>query len=39
VLQVDNYYSVLRRCLWPALVIDLVGVAALVYANWIGKLL
>ena len=39
VLQVDNYYSVLRRCLWPALVIDLVGIAALAYANWIGKLL
>ena len=39
VLQVGNYYSVLRRCLWPALVIDLVGIAALAYANWIGKLL
>ncbi|HOG17376.1 MAG TPA: TRAP transporter large permease subunit [Syntrophales bacterium] len=39
VLQIENYFTVLRRCLWPALVIDLVGIAALVYANWVGKLL
>jgi len=39
ILQIENYFTVLRRCLWPALVIDLVGVAALAYVNWIGKLL
>jgi TRAP-type C4-dicarboxylate transport system permease large subunit len=39
ILQIENYFTVLRRCLWPALVIDLVGIAALAYVNWIGKLL
>ncbi len=39
ILQIENYFTVLRRCLWPALVIDLVGLAALAYVNWIGKLL
>jgi gluconate:H+ symporter, GntP family len=38
VLEVDNYFKVLKKCLIPALVIDGVGVLALVYANWIGKL-
>ena len=38
VLEVDNYFKVLKKCLIPALVIDAVGILALVYANWIGKL-
>jgi TRAP-type C4-dicarboxylate transport system permease large subunit len=39
VLEVDNYFKVLRRCLLPAIVIDAIGILALVYSNWIGKLL
>ena len=38
VLEVDNYFKVLRRCLWPALVINAVGILALIYANWVGKM-
>lgn len=38
VLEVDNYFKVLKKCIVPALVIDAIGILALVYANWIGKL-
>jgi len=38
VLEIDNYFKVLRKCLWPALVINAVGVLALIYANWVGKM-
>lgn len=39
VLEIDNYFTVLRRCLVPAAVICAVGILALVYANWVGRLL
>ncbi len=39
VLQIDNYFKVLRKCLIPALVIDAIGILALVYSNWVGRLL
>jgi len=38
VLGIDNYFKVLKRCLVPALVIDAIGIFALIFANWIGKL-
>jgi TRAP-type C4-dicarboxylate transport system permease large subunit len=39
VLEVENYFTVLKRCIVPAVVICAVGIAALVYANWVGRLL
>lgn len=39
VLEVENYFTVLKRCIVPAIVICAVGIAALVYANWVGRLL
>jgi hypothetical protein len=39
VLDVENYFTVLKRCIVPATVICAVGIAALVYANWVGRLL
>jgi TRAP-type C4-dicarboxylate transport system permease large subunit len=39
VLEIENYFKVLRRCLVPAAVICAVGILALVYANWVGRLL
>ncbi len=39
VLEVENYFSVLRRCLLPAAAILAVGILALAYANWVGRLL
>jgi hypothetical protein len=39
VLQLDNYFVVLRRCLAPAAAILAVGILALAYANWVGRLL
>jgi TRAP-type C4-dicarboxylate transport system permease large subunit len=39
VLEIDNYFTVLKRCLVPAVVICAVGILALVYANWVGRLL
>ena len=38
VLGIDNYFKVLKKCLAPALVIDAIGIFALIFANWIGKL-
>ncbi len=38
VLGIDNYFKVLKKCLIPALVIDAIGIFALIFANWIGKL-
>ncbi len=38
VLEVDNYFKVLKKCLWPALIINAVGILALIYANWVGKM-
>jgi gluconate:H+ symporter, GntP family len=38
VLEIDNYFKVLRKCLWPALIINAVGIMALIYANWVGKI-
>ena len=39
VLEVENYFSVLKRCLLPAAAILAVGILALAYANWVGRLL
>lgn len=39
VLEIDNYFKVLRKCVIPAIIIDAVGIFALVYANWIGRLI
>jgi TRAP-type C4-dicarboxylate transport system permease large subunit len=39
VLQLENYFVVLRRCLAPAGAILAVGILALAYANWVGRLL
>jgi TRAP-type C4-dicarboxylate transport system permease large subunit len=40
VVGLPGYFGVLRRCLWPALVIDAVGIAAIIWANplarWLG---
>jgi len=38
VLEVGNYFKVLKGCLIPALVINAVGIFALIVSNWIGKL-
>jgi TRAP-type C4-dicarboxylate transport system permease large subunit len=38
VLEVDNYFKVLKRCVIPALVINAVGILALIYSNWVGRL-
>jgi gluconate:H+ symporter, GntP family len=37
VLEIDNYFTVLKRCRVPAAVICAVGILALVYANWVGR--
>jgi TRAP-type C4-dicarboxylate transport system permease large subunit len=37
VLKVDNYFKVLRKCLVPAIIIDAIGILALVWANWGGR--
>jgi hypothetical protein len=37
-LALDNHFPVIRRCIVSALVIDLFGIATLIYANWIGRL-
>jgi TRAP-type C4-dicarboxylate transport system permease large subunit len=39
VVEVENYFKVLKRCLLPAVAILAVGILALIYANWIGRLL
>jgi TRAP-type C4-dicarboxylate transport system permease large subunit len=39
VLEVENYFHVLRRCLLPAGAILATGILALIYANWVGRLL
>ncbi len=39
VLEIDNYFTVLKRCIVPAVVICAVGILALAYANWVGRLL
>ncbi|MGE5256222.1 MAG: TRAP transporter large permease subunit [Hyphomicrobiales bacterium] len=39
VLEIDNYFRVLKRCIVPAAMICAVGILALVYANWVGSLL
>jgi hypothetical protein len=39
VLEIENYFTVLKRCIVPAAVICAVGILALVYANWVGRLL
>jgi GntP family gluconate:H+ symporter len=39
VLEIDNYFKVLKPCVGPAAVICAVGILALVYANWVGSLL
>jgi TRAP-type C4-dicarboxylate transport system permease large subunit len=37
-LGIENYFSVLRKCLLPALIINGVGILALIHANWIGRI-
>ena len=37
VVGLPGYFGVLRRCLWPALVIDAVGIAAIIWANPLAK--
>jgi hypothetical protein len=40
VVGLPGYFGVLRRCLWAALLIDAVGIAAIIWANplarWLG---
>jgi TRAP-type C4-dicarboxylate transport system permease large subunit len=39
VVGLPGYFGVLRKCLWPAVIIDVVGIAAIIWANPLAQLL